>query len=240
MIKLPSVFFLMLFIGLLGAAERPRAQSVLSPGFAETNARLTPEERSGREIWMFATAFNDRFFTYTYPQRLGAAIDWYEVLAAEKRGDLFDAWGAIPDPDCCVPGDPECPARSTDETFGMMWCPGDDALLAAVGTDEYRDPACDFEDAAFDATTPHGAMDQRQSACDLRFGTSTGALGLRKFPNPRFDAAAWDAAGGWTGLRRGAVGRSGESRQPAEPALGRGCRAADPCRHGLRGLSHRL
>ena len=95
MIKLPSVFFLMLFIGLLGAAERPRAQSVLSPSFAETNAGLTPEERSGREIWMFATAFNDRFFTYTYPQRLGAAIDWYEVLAAEKRGDLFDAWGAI-------------------------------------------------------------------------------------------------------------------------------------------------
>ncbi len=43
------------------------------------------------------------------------------------------------------------------------------------------------------------ALDQRQSACDLRFGTSTGALGLRKFPNPRFDAAAWDRIGGWAG-----------------------------------------
>ena len=58
---------------------------------------------------MFATAFNDRFFTYTYPQRLGAAIDWYEFLGADRRGDLFDAWGAIPDPDCCVPGDAGLP-----------------------------------------------------------------------------------------------------------------------------------
>ena len=40
-------------------------------------------------------------------------------------------------------------------------------------------------------STLHGAKDQRQDPCDLRFGTSTGALGLRKFPNPRFDAAKW-------------------------------------------------
>ncbi len=185
---LPSVF-----------ADRPSAQSVLSTEFAKTADQYTPTERAGREIWMFATAFNDRFFTYTYPQRLGAAIDWYEVFAAERRGDLFDAWGAIPDPDCCVPGDPDCPAKSEEETFGFMWCPGDDALLASVGEDDYRDPACDFEDAAFDATTPHGATDQRQNPCDLRFGTSTGALGFRKFPNPRFDADEWNAAGGWLG-----------------------------------------
>jgi hypothetical protein len=37
-------------------------------------------------------------------------------------------------------------------------------------------------------------LDQRHSACDLKFGTSTGALGIRKFPNPRFDAAKWTAA----------------------------------------------
>jgi hypothetical protein len=180
-------------------APPSRAQSVLSPGFAATGAGFGPAERAGREIWMFATAFNDRFFTYTYPQRLGAAIDWYEVLGAEHRGALFEAWGAIPDPDCCVPGAPDCPARSGGETFGFPWCPGDDALLPFVGREGHRDPACDFEDAPFDTTTPHGATDQRQDACDLRFGTSTGALGLRKFPNPRFDAATWEALGGWQG-----------------------------------------
>lgn len=180
-------------------SDRASAQSVLSPDFAATNEGLEPSERAGREIWMFATAFNDRFFTYTYPQRLGAAIDWYEILGADKRGDLFEAWGAIPNPDCCVPGSADCPARSPDETYGFLWCPGDDDLLAHVGRAGYRDPACDFEDAPFDGSTPHGPADQRQDPCDLHFGTSTGALGLRKFPNPRFDADAWDAAGGWEG-----------------------------------------
>jgi hypothetical protein len=198
---------LMRFAGLVAAfliafatlTAPSRAQSVLSPGFAATNAGLSPSEAAGREIWMFATAFNDRFFTYTYPQRLGGAIDWYAILRADRRDDLFPAWGAIPDPDCCAPGDPDCPARSETETWGFLWCPGDDALLAFVGRDGYRDPACDFADAPFDASTPHGATDQRQDACDLYFGTSTGALGLRKFPNPRFDPAAWEAIGGWEG-----------------------------------------
>lgn len=183
----------------LMSAPLARAQSVLSPGFAATQDGYTPSERVGREVWMFATAFNDRFFTYTYPQRLGGAIDWYGILRADRRDELFDAWGAIPDPDCCTPGDPGCPARSSTETWGLQWCPGDDELFAYVGRQGYPEPACDLEDAPFDVSTPHGTLDQRQSACDLHFGTSTGALGLRKFPNPRFDAADWERIGGWEG-----------------------------------------
>jgi hypothetical protein len=178
------------------------AQSVLSSEFAATNAPLSARERAGREVWMFATAYNDRFFTYTYPQRLGATIDWYKILRADRRGDLFQAWGAIPDPNCCVPGAPGCAARSMEETYGFPFCPGDAELLKYVGKTGYRDPACDFQDAPFDASTPHGPKDQRQDRCDLRFGTSTGALGLRKFPNPRFDATRWKAAGGWEGMTK--------------------------------------
>jgi hypothetical protein len=165
-----------------------------------------PSERAGREIWFYATAFNDRFFTYSYPQRLGAAIDWYGILGAPSRKDLFQAWGAIPDPDCCIPGDENCPVKSTDETYGFPWCPGDDELLQYVGREGYRDPACDFQDGPFNMSTPHGSQDQRQSACDLRFGTSTGALGLRKFPNPKFDPEKWAALNGslgsWDGYRK--------------------------------------
>ena len=185
-----------------GIASVATAQSVLSPQFAATRGSYSDREQAGREIWMFATAFNDRFFTYTYPQRLGAAIDWYKVLRADRRGDLFQAWGAIPDPDCCIPGADGCSAKSLEETFGFPWCPGDGELLKFVGRNGYRDPACNFADAAFDGTTAHGAKDQRQDRCDLRFGTSTGALGLRKFPNPLFDAARWKMAGGWEGVTK--------------------------------------
>jgi hypothetical protein len=111
-----------------------------------------------------------------------------------------------------VPGDANCPASSLDETYGFQWCPGDDQLLEYVGKEGYRDPACDFADAPFDTSTPHGSTDQRQSVCDLRFGTSTGALGLRKFPNPRFDPEEWielnGAPASWDGYREKLAGDS--------------------------------
>ena len=193
----------------VGITARPsivQSQSSLSPAYAASEAGLSPQARAGKEIWFFATAFNDRFYTYSYPQRLGATIDWYKVLGAPQRKDLFQTWGAIPDPDCCIPGEAGCKARSLEETYGFPWCPGDDELLKFVGREGYRDPACDFRDSPFDTSTPHGATDQRQSACDLKFGTSTGALGLRKFPNPRFDAEAWKklngSAASWDGYRK--------------------------------------
>ncbi len=176
-----------------------RAQSTLSEGYAKEVMPLPPAERAGSEIWFNATAFNDRFFTYGFQQRLGGAIDWYGILAAEKKADIFQAWGGIPDPDCCVPGQPNCPAKSLGETFGFQWCPGDDALLQFIGKDGYRDPACDLKDS------PIEDKDQRQNPCDLHFGTSTGILGLRKFPNPRFDKNAWLKLNGkpesWEGYR---------------------------------------
>src|SRR5213592_150511 len=98
MVVFRALLLLLLVIALQANARPASAQSVLSPEFAATNAPYSPTEQAGREIWMFATAFNDRFFTYTYPQRLGAAIDWYRVLRADRRSDLFQAWGAIPDP----------------------------------------------------------------------------------------------------------------------------------------------
>ena len=220
------------------------AQSALSSGYAQGDAKLSPSERAGREIWFFATAFNDRFYTYSYPQRLGGAIDWYRILGAPNKPDLFQGWGAIPDPDCCTPGSPNCPAKSLEETYGFQYCPGDDALLRSVGKSDYRDPACDFKDAPFDTSTPHGRVDQRQDPCDLRFGTSTGALGLRKFPNPNFDPekwrrlngslASWDALSqvhGWGGWQR---------RLPHQPLVRRIDRTALPHRHVLRRLSYLL
>lgn len=178
-----------------------------NPGFYVGEAGLNPSERAGREIWYKATAGNSRFHTYTFQQRIGVLIDWYRVLRSDQRGDRFNAWGIVNDPGCCVPGSADCPAKNPEETYGLDWCPGDEQLLQYVGREGYRDPACDFQDAAADTNdVHHRASDQRQSSCDLAFGTSTGALGFRKFPNPRFDRERWLKLNGslasWEGFDR--------------------------------------
>ncbi len=182
---------------------------------------LSDSERVGREIWYKSTAGNARFHAYTLPQRVGVYADWYRVLNAKERNDRFRAWGLMNDPSCCTPGSPGCPAKSLDETYGFDWCPGDEELLKFVGKDGYRDPACDLKDAPYIAAV-HGAKDERQSPCDLAFGTSTGALGLRKFPNPRFDAEIWRKANGalesWEGWRK---------RLPRQNATGKLAQVAD-------------
>ena len=159
----------------------------------------------GRLIWFKATAGNERFHTYVFQQRVGVLPDWFRVLRSDQRDDRFRAWGLINDPSCCVPGEADCPAKSRDETYGFDWCPGDDVLLKYVGKPGYVDPACGLKDAALDVADPHAkdGRDQRHSACDLRFGTSTGALGFRKFPNPRFDAEQWKKVNGGLGTWEG-------------------------------------
>lgn len=186
----------------------------------------------GRLIWFKATAGNDRFHTYTFQQRIGVLIDWFRVLRTDQRDDRFKAWGIINDPACCKPGDPDCPAKSLEETYGFDWCPGDDVLLKYVGKQGYVDPACGLKDAAIDVNDPHtkdGKEDQRHSSCDLKFGTSTGALGIRKFPNPRFDPKKWKEANGgsaasWEGFRAGVF------KQSHIPSDQRVNKLADPSR----------
>ncbi|MGE0012129.1 MAG: cytochrome c [Azoarcus sp.] len=183
---------------------------------------LNESECAGRLIWFKATAGNERFHTYVFQQRVGVLIDWFRVLRADQRDDRFRAWGIINDPSCCTPGSPNCPAKTLDETYGLDWCPGDEELLGYVGRQGYPDPACDFRDAPLRADDPHATTDQRQSACDLRFGTSTGALGIRKFPNPRFDKAAWQRLNGslgtWEGFNR-PIAAAGGHRDAARSHL---------------------
>ncbi|MGZ8228419.1 MAG: hypothetical protein ACXW2A_02010 [Burkholderiales bacterium] len=200
------------------AAAAPQARPVPEMSIVDQDAPyleacaregLNASECVGRLIWFKATAGNDRFHTYSFQQRIGVLIDWFRVMRTDHRDDRFRAWGIINDPACCKPGDPDCPAKSAEETYGFDWCPGDDVLLKYVGKAGYVDPACGLKDAPLDPNDPHtrnGQVDQRHSACDLKFGTSTGALGFRKFPNPRFDAARWKQVNGgqasWDGFRK--------------------------------------
>ena len=175
------------------------AKGFSDKGFCYGKKDLTASERAGCAIWFYATAGNSRFFTYVYQQRLGVLIDWFWVLNSADRDKRFARWGMINDPECCKPGDPNCPAKSYDETYGFDYCPGDQKLLQYVGKAGYRDPACDF----IDAPLAEGQKDQRQNPCDLEFGTSTGMMGIRKFPNPRFNADQWRKVNGQLGTWAG-------------------------------------
>src|SRR5438552_2185344 len=78
------------------------------------------------------------------------------------------------------------------------------ALLAAAPTptpapnaasnhkEPYKESQCD--DAPSNSNDPQKG--QRESPCGLEFGTSSGAMGIRKFPNPRFDLAKWKQVNG--------------------------------------------
>ena len=66
----PCLFLKLLIVGtVLGfpctIPSAGLAQSSLSADYAQGDAKLSPSERAGREIWFFATAFNDRFYTYS-------------------------------------------------------------------------------------------------------------------------------------------------------------------------------
>lgn len=188
-------------------APPPRDPS--DPCLVNGKVTLNPSEKAGCEIWFKATAGTARFFTYVYQQRLGSLVDWYSVLKASSRAARFDTWGLINDPACCKPGDPDCPAKTLDETYGFDYCPGDDILLSHVGKRGYKDPACDLQDAipSREAIEKGERFPKElwQSACDLEFGTSAGAMGFRKFPNPKFDRTAWSALNRglatWDGFR---------------------------------------
>ncbi|HSA88134.1 MAG TPA: hypothetical protein VLE46_18305, partial [Nitrospira sp.] len=138
---------LALFLGYAVLTEAPAVAANGKPASSfHYGKNQTDAERVGAEIWFNATAGNARFFTYVYQQRLGVMIDWYRVLRSDSRHERFYRWGLINDPDCCKPGDPNCPAKSYDETYGFDYCPGDDELLKYVGKPGYRDPACDLKD----------------------------------------------------------------------------------------------
>jgi len=148
---------------------------------------LSGAEARGQRIWYEATGDNGRFHTYVTGQKLGAPENWYKVLASQFRDQRWKTWGLIPDPDC-RPAD--------DSSYGFDVCKGDkgddgtvapqgkgyQGLLAYVGKPGYKDPGCWI------------SGQYQQKDCALGLGTSTGALGYRKFPNPRFNPAKWS---GW-------------------------------------------
>lgn len=174
-IKLGAIVGLALVLSSASCKKRVFNQASKSSEIHMVNGfePMTEEQARGRDIWYKATAGNERYHTYALPQRMGAYIDWWKVLNTQKRNTRFKDWGVINDPEC-RPGDAS--------SFGMDICPGDEDLLNYVGKKGYRDPACDL---------PQPPGSNREDPCKLAFGTSTGIVGFRKFPNPKFKRENW-------------------------------------------------
>ena len=150
------------------------------PGFYAGEAGLNPSARAGREIWYKATAGNDRFHTYTFQQRIGVLIDWYRVLNCagarrpvprlghHQRSRLLRSRHAG------LPG-----ARARRRRTASTGAPVTSSCSSSSVREGYRDPACDFKTRPSTPTIRTTSQQiRRQSACDLAFGTSTGALGI--------------------------------------------------------------
>lgn len=164
------------------------------------------KELAGRSIW-FKSAPNERHHTYVFPQKLGVALDWNQTFSSALHNSRFQIWGLINDPDCCVPGN-DCDQKgkrfngrsvTLNDTFGWEFCNGDEDLLNSLSqnkADFYKDPACD--DKIIQAADQLAGV-VRENRCELQFGTSAGAVGYRKFPNPSFNLARWQSIGGWSG-----------------------------------------
>ncbi len=172
-------------------------------GLVISNEQIV-HELAGRTIW-FKSAPNERHHTYVFPQRIGVAIDWAQTFLAINRPTRFQTWGLINDPDCCVPG-VTCDQKNklyngrsvtSEDTYGWEYCAGDQELLNSLRQNRvglFQDPACD--DVVI-KTADSFSNQIRENRCLLKFGTSAGAVGFRKFPNPRFNAERWEKIGGY-------------------------------------------
>ena len=163
------------------------------------------------------------------PRRLGVLIDWYRVLGSRRRAASASRRGASSTtPTAARPARSElsearASTRPTDSTTARAttscWRTSASRAIAIRRVTSTMRRSCQ---------DPHGAKDQRQSACDLAFGTSTGALGFRKFPNPRFDADRWRALNGSMGIvervHANAAGQRAPIRGPIACSTGRSSR----------------
>ena len=161
----------------------------------------TPDARSGTK----ATAGNDRFHTYVFQQRMGVLIDWWRVLRSDKRDQRFPGPGAGQQPRLLYTGFGRLPGHQPRRDFCFDWCYGDDELLKFVGREGYRDPPATSSIRRCRENIRTRAPAREDPAICLRYLDR--CHGLRKFPNPRFDADAWRKVNGgklgtWDGFAR--------------------------------------
>ncbi|MDG3003923.1 hypothetical protein [Paludisphaera mucosa] len=161
---------------------------------------LSVSEAIGRNTWMSWCSGNEGFWDWLANNSFGAS-DLLKLLDSRNRATVFRDAGIINEPEMMRTGAPE----ATD--FGLWLNVPSDAERRAARA-EYLKRVFDRQQAAdYDPRTtyprPEGAGAYGAAATaktptlppDI-YGLSSGVIGLRLFPNPKFDGkarAAWDA-----------------------------------------------
>ena len=207
--------------------------------------RLNQAECVGRLIWFKATAGKRALSYLTFQQRIGVLIDWSACCAARARRSFRGVGLSSTIRHAASPAIPSVPPRASARPRHGLLSRRRRAAQVCRQT-RLRRSACARRTPRLMRTDPHtkgGQLDQRHAACDLKFGTSTGALGFRKFP---IRARSGPMAA--SKRRRGKPGTAFAKRSN-RPGRTIGCardQASDrasssvPDRHHVRLLSHCL
>ena len=241
-----------------GCAESPATCRCVLDNEFDTENKMAPPPGSdpekvkqwfsqciGQETWYKASGGSGRFHAYFQNQKLNAVPDWGLIFHAEARDSRFQHWGTVNDPSCCTPGK-NCQGKfikypdgtqkevtSLDDTFGWEFCPGDETLLGYVGSGKdytESDPACAYNQLSAKVKEVYNVdLAVSPKSCHLAFGTSSGAVGIRKFPNPRFSKDNWTKVNGdlasWTNFSRRQPGTGDIDNNAYNAATPRGAKS---------------
>lgn len=163
--------------------------------------KLTEQEAFGRNAWMIWCAGNEGFWDWLANNSYGST-DFLKLLDSRNRGTLFRDAGLINEPEMIGPGTPE----ATD--FGLWMSVPSDSKRRAGRTAYLTQAFAQIEagkhpDAGgYGASPPSGGSGYPASGGGTYdfyasnepppgiYGLSSGVIGLRLFPNPKFDKKA--------------------------------------------------
>jgi hypothetical protein len=140
----------------------------------------TPEQRLGRDTWIFWTWGNQKFLrkvaVLAGNLSVPISLDFFRLLDSRNRGTRFRDFGLV--------NEPNCEGNNQPDRYGLYLDTWKGDPLKYYPIPYSSDPK---DKPSYSLTYPGTTepVDQRH------YGRPTGVVGLRLFDNPRFDAKKW-------------------------------------------------
>lgn len=152
----------------------------------DPGVEMSREAIIGRNMWMVWSGGNDRFWDEFSRLTLGG-FDLLKIISTHpsqklNRQDRWFRFGLVNEPCFRQPTEDDMRGAHGKETQGL-WL-------------DVRDPSCPKDPFDDPKKYPGLVLDEKGEALGSYYGKPTGIVGLRLFPNPKFDkkaAGEWDA-----------------------------------------------